>query len=263
MKLFENEIITINKIYTVDKYVSDDTTPKFQKYGSNFSTYELVYFLSGEGNTTLGAVKIHDCPGSIRYMPKGRLNGEYTVEKIKNGICFDIFFDVLTPISTSVLHGEGFFDLKDKFLKLYKTWTDKKSGYYSRSMMIFYDIINTLCFENQSYVSVKQRDYMQKAYDYILANYKSVEFDYKELCEVSGLKYTQFNDVFKKNYNMTPVRLVTKMRLDYAKELLITSHYKISEIAELCGFDNQYYFSNVFKKETGFSPSKYPFGQTD
>ena len=62
---------------------------------------------------------------------------------------------------------------------------------------------------------------------------------------------------FKKIFKMSPVRFVTKMRIDYAKELLVTNRRSVSEIAEMCGFSNTYYFSNVFKKQTGFSPSQY------
>ena len=56
---------------------------------------------------------------------------------------------------------------------------------------------------------------------------------------------------------MSPNRLVTDMRIGYAKELLVTSRYSVGEIATLSGFENVYYFSSVFKKKTGFSPTGY------
>ena len=56
---------------------------------------------------------------------------------------------------------------------------------------------------------------------------------------------------------MSPRQYVTKMKIDYAKELLMINRYNISEIAELCGFENVYYFSNVFKKQVGISPIAY------
>ena len=49
-----------------------------------------------------------------------------------------------------------------------------------------------------------------------------------------------------------------KGMIDYAKELLVTNHQSVAKIAEMCGFSNTYYFSNVFKKQTGVSPSQYP-----
>ena len=99
---------------------------------------------------------------------------------------------------------------------------------------------------------------MQKAHEYIMENYRNSDFDYKGLCHTTGLEYAYFSELFKKTFKMSPVRFVTKMRIDYAKELLVTNRRSISEIAEMCGFSNTYYFSNVFKKQTGFSPSQYP-----
>lgn len=90
-------------------------------------------------------------------------------------------------------HAIAFYDmeiLRDKFLNLYNTWKGKKNGYYSKSMMIFYDIIHTIQYQNTEYVSGVQKQYMEKAYDYILCHYKTSDFDYQQLCAVSGLKYT-------------------------------------------------------------------------
>jgi len=56
---------------------------------------------------------------------------------------------------------------------------------------------------------------------------------------------------------MTPIKYITMLRMEKAKELLITGHYKVSEIAGMCGFENVYYFSNVFKKHEGISPKNY------
>lgn len=72
------------------------------------------------------------------------------------------------------------------------------------------------------------------------------------------LLWFYFSELFKKTFKMSPVRFVTKLRIDYAKELLVTNRYSVSEIVETCGFSNAYYFSNVFKKQTGFSPSQHP-----
>ena len=98
---------------------------------------------------------------------------------------------------------------------------------------------------------------MQKAHDYILQHYRAQHFDYKALCDSVGLKYSHFSTLFDKTFGISPVRFVTKMKIDYAKELLVTNRFSVSEIAEMCGFENVYYFSAVFKKQTGFSPTKY------
>lgn len=204
-------------------------------------------------------MEIKDCENSLRYLPKGKLGEKYNVESIVPSVCIDIYFDTDSPMPQNDL---GIYDnknLKDKFLKLYNIWQSKQIGYYSKSMMIFYDIISSLQNKNNDYLSQNQKIYMQKAHEYITSNYRRQNFDYKELCNITGLKYSYFNELFKKPYKATPVKTVTKMRIDYAKSLISTNKYSINEIAYMCGFSDIHYFYSVFKKETGFSPAKYPF----
>ncbi len=259
MNLFDCETIHINKIYSVEKYSGYAEPLSIKEYGTFFNTYEIVFYLSGENTTIVDGVEIHDCTGSIRYMPCGQTHGRYTVQHISEyASCIDVYFDTDSPMPN---HPIGLFNnenLKDKFIKLLDTWQKKDVGYYASSMMLFYDIISTFQKQQQSYLSGTQKKYMQKAHEYIAANYKNPDFNYKELCHTTGLEYAYFSKLFKNTFKMSPVRFVTKMRIDYAKELLVTNRRSISEIAEMCGFSNAYYFSNVFKKQTGFSPSQYP-----
>ena len=50
---------------------------------------------------------------------------------------------------------------------------------------------------------------------------------------------------------------LANIRIEAAKDLLLSSDYSMQEVAERCGFADQSYFSNVFKKKTGLSPRKY------
>ena len=147
--------------------------------------------------------------------------------------------------------------LRDKFLKIYNIWTDRKPDYYINAMVIFYDIIRTIKNFQHKYTHRKQQESLKKAYEYIFENYKSHNFNYDDLCKASGFASSYFHELFATIYHMSPVKFVTKMKIDYAKELLITNRYSITEIADMCGFDNVYYFSTVFKKQVGSSPKNY------
>lgn len=259
MQLFDCDDISITKIYSVEKY--NRITPNFEviKYGTLFYSYQFIFFLSGENATTVGTTDILDCPNSIRYIPKGHLEGKYIVKRLtKSSACIDIYFDTDSPMPPQPIGLYNNEIIKDRVLKLFNTWKKKEVGFYADSMKIFYDIIAALQKERYNYLSVNQKQYMQKAYNYITKHYRDNGFDYKVLCAATGLEYAYFSELFKKTFKMSPVRFVTKMRIDYAKELLVTNRRSVSEIAEMCGFSNTYYFSNVFKKQTGFSPSQYP-----
>ncbi len=75
--------------------------------------------------------------------------------------------------------------------------------------------------------------------------------------EESGLSSRRFNDLFRAAFDTTPNRYIVGRRIDCAKSLLETGGLTATEIAELCGFSDVYYFSKVFKNETGTPPSKW------
>lgn len=62
---------------------------------------------------------------------------------------------------------------------------------------------------------------------------------------------------FKRYMGMTPMQYITSIRLNKAKELLRSTDYTIQEISGLVGYENPLYFSRIFRKQTGQSPSQY------
>lgn len=62
---------------------------------------------------------------------------------------------------------------------------------------------------------------------------------------------------FKKLQKVTPCQYILALRIANAKNLLENTNYSICEIAETLGFDNPLYFSRLFHKHTGTSPSAY------
>lgn len=254
MLLFSDEMINISKIKTIAKYNSPEGK---YSYNPKLNTYELVFFLSGESECLYNGKLFHDGPGSVRYMPKGIDASEYQVEKAAGGVCIDIYFDSPDLLPEFAISIGNVGELKNSFVKIYNVWSSKKSGYYVECMSILYEIIRLLKKHNEHYFSTQQKDKLSLAYEYLLENYKNKNFDYKKLCEKSGLSYSYFKKIFISRYGESPVKHITRLRVEYAKELLITKRYSVSEIAEMCGFENTYYFSTVFKKSMGISPTKY------
>ena len=65
------------------------------------------------------------------------------------------------------------------------------------------------------------------------------------------------NSVFKQTTGLTLHALITKRRLELAKELLLSSENSIAEISRLCGFSGASYFSECFKDHIGITPGEY------
>lgn len=80
------------------------------------------------------------------------------------------------------------------------------------------------------------------------------------LGEVSGLfGYSEgyLSILFSKYANMSFVDYVTKEKVQKAKEMFSSGNAKVYETAEALGFESPFYFSKVFKKVAGVSPSEY------
>lgn len=69
--------------------------------------------------------------------------------------------------------------------------------------------------------------------------------------------FDYMNRIFKKVTGETIFRYLNKVRINHAKALILNSPWKMAVIGEKVGFADEYYFSRVFKKHTGKSPTEY------
>lgn len=74
---------------------------------------------------------------------------------------------------------------------------------------------------------------------------------YADSCNLS---IYQFIRKFQKSMQLSPARYIEKIRVDKGKELLSDTDLTISEISNVIGFNDPFYFSKVFKKSTGLNP---------
>lgn len=260
MELFENETLNISRIVTAKKYGDESAkagSDGWIRYGSAPLVYELIFFLSSEAVCRFDGTELRDAPGTVRYLPKGRIRGEYLVRPIVPGNCIDIYFDTADPMPGRAAAFPGMEHLREDFTRLYTVWTRNRSGYYAESMSLFYKIIGSFRAARLAYTDPEQREAVYSAYEYLRTHCLERDFDYNAMCACSGLSYSAFSERFKKVYHMPPVRMVTRMRIAHACELLATGRFTVSETAEACGFENVFYFSNVFKKATGIPPREY------
>lgn len=93
----------------------------------------------------------------------------------------------------------------------------------------------------------------------IIHNYTDSRFELDLYLKSLPFSYDYLRKLFKKELGMTPHQYLSDMRLQGAADLLYSSgsSYSVSEIAMLCGFREPLYFSRMFKKKYGVSPSFY------
>lgn len=81
--------------------------------------------------------------------------------------------------------------------------------------------------------------------------------DTSALCAMSYLSHTAFFQAFRAITKTSPAAYLVALRLKHAKELLISTHLSVGEIALRCGFGSQSYFHAVFQKHLKQTPASY------
>ncbi|MBN2853555.1 MAG: PocR ligand-binding domain-containing protein [Clostridia bacterium] len=103
---------------------------------------------------------------------------------------------------------------------------------------------------------VKHIDAIYKSIEYIKRNYmKKVTLD--EVSHNSSLSPTYFSRIFKKEMNCSFNHYLNRVRIEMSKKLLLDEAIPLVDISIIVGFEDQSYYSKVFKKMTGITPGKY------
>ena len=90
-----------------------------------------------------------------------------------------------------------------------------------------------------------------------VADNLSAKIMLKDLANVAGMSPNYFHRVFTKTMGMTPNDFILSKRMSKAREMLATTNETISNISFECGFENIAYFSYVFKRFSGITPSSF------
>ena len=77
------------------------------------------------------------------------------------------------------------------------------------------------------------------------------------LAERSSFTKSHFMALFKRHCGEAPYARITRLRLAKAKVLLRSTDYPVSKVSALCGFPSSNAFANVFRKDTGMTPSEF------
>ena len=97
---------------------------------------------------------------------------------------------------------------------------------------------------------------VELAMHYFRENYRS-EINVEDYALSRGMSASNFYRVFKQISGSTPLQFILKLRLSNAQNLLENSNLTIAEIASAVGYENPLYFSRLFHKHIGVSPSEY------
>jgi AraC-like DNA-binding protein len=107
-----------------------------------------------------------------------------------------------------------------------------------------------------SFQGIRHAQVLKKADRYIRENFMR-KISLQEIAKASGLSPPYFSTVFKEEMGENLSSYLNRLRVEKAGHLLLETSHTLSEIAGSCGFEDQSWFSKIFKSFTGISPGKY------
>ena len=132
------------------------------------------------------------------------------------------------------------------------------------SIKVFYELQNMdsltqvidLIIKGKELACMEEKAFLKNVKDYI-ADHLNDALTVEQIASAFHVSYYYLCHLFKKLTNKTINQFRTEKLLEKAIRLLLETDSKISDIALICGFDNFSYFSEVFIKYVGISPSEF------
>ena len=119
-------------------------------------------------------------------------------------------------------------------------------------------LMYTLSFINpDDFAQIEQNDKFESILNYINYNYTSVDISVKRVAEIFFYNEKYLSSLFVKKTGIKFTDYINRLRIEYSIKQILSGEVNIAEISAKCGYSDQFYFSKVFKKNVGQSPTEY------
>lgn len=224
----------------------------------NRKEHGLAFHTSGEKHYIFDSgVKITAKANDIVYLPK---KSNYIVKSVVPGDCYAINFDLsedidFSPFSYRVKNTHQFLSF---FKEAESYWDNKYAGFEMKCKAHVYNIICMMINEfDLGYISQSKSSILSPAIAYIHNEYTKDNIRISSLAELCGISEIYFRKLFTQWKGVTPLKYINHLKMERAKELLLSNMYTISQVSILSGFHDESYFSREFKKHFSVAPNEY------
>lgn len=221
----------------------------------------LIYIIKGHLSFIKNDIETDLYRNNIILLEK---NSSYKVISVLASEIIVLSFDQPNPsfLSNNSLIKLNEYSIIAGLLKdLVLTYTKNSYAYKLKCKSIFYNIVYHLVNEYNFCEIKKTNEMLFSSVMFMHENFDK-NITVSDLANRAFLSNTHYRRLFKNSYGKSPLEYLNSMRINKAKQLIKTSLYTFSEICSLTGFNDLYYFSRVFKKVTGLTPTEYKKSET-
>ncbi len=229
-----------------------------KKYGKIESRkyHGFLFKITGLTDYFFNGKKITLSAGNVLFIPQGA-SYEYVSQSgdsLYTSINF--FADVESPCPT-LFSTSNFYKINFIYNDFSELWRFGATHDKYTCMSVFYDFLSYLArITHLNNLKENNTLIIEPAIEYLKSHIFKCNLKIENLSKLCCISDTYFRKLFILRFNVTPQEYVISKRLAYAKSIIESGDFNnISEIAELVGYKDPFYFSKAFKKFYGVSPS--------
>ena len=217
-------------------------------------SWELIYFTEGQGSVVTEHESIPFSSGTVVCIPPDMLHGDIADGRYKN-----IHLNTEVPLCNT----DSICSFRDNSSRDLLQLLELTFSVFMQTDIRYKELCRSLFGCIEQYISLMctapEAEYDPDVYTMtrrILENLSDPDFQI-DLC-FEGLAFSpdHLRRLFKRKHGCSLRAFLVKQRVELAKRLL-RENDRVSHVAAMVGFSDPYYFSRVFKEETGLSPSAY------
>ena len=192
---------------------------------------------------------------SLFYLPKG---ASYRVKTVKEGGCYAINFNAPfsdTPFSIALRHTDT---VLHNFKAATTAWMRNDAYKIPLAMRALYDAIWQMQKEiMRPYTPDHRISLIRPAIEQIEQSFTSNDLSVSHLASLCDMSEVYFRRLFMDTFGISPKEYMIQRRMEYARTLLLSGDFSVSETASLCGYAEPCHFSREFTRRNGISPSRF------
>lgn len=230
--------------------------------------WQIIYIAAGKGHFILDGKEVIVPAGSMVLFQPKQVQDYFYFGKDKTQVWFvhftgrevrNILRHYEIPTDGYILHTGISREYEDLFRRMRDELVRCSWGYEEMLTYLFRELLMTMhrrMTENAPRVSGFIQDEIDRARAFFDEHYNE-EISIEQYAVSRNMSTSWFNRSFRSAVGTSPMQYILDVRIRNAQTLLETTDYSVTSIASLVGYENPIYFSRLFRKAKGLSPSKY------
>ncbi|OCT11525.1 AraC family transcriptional regulator [Paenibacillus pectinilyticus] len=226
------------------------------------SSYCILVVKHGEGLLTIDLQTYHVQSDTVHVVVPGQTVG-FCEESGEKPELYMISFDVLGEAQHEgdfPLRGELSVHFESTLVQLCEqlclSSRSESAMERFRGQSVFHELVYWLMTHIRLQPKSDSRAAMDRTKSYIETHFHE-SMTIEQLARMAEISSKYYVSLFKKTYGKTAIDYLTEVRVNMAKQLMLQADVRLKDVAFQVGYNDEFYFSRMFKKEVGVSPTVY------